>query len=156
MAGNSITGSGTLVSLGGVSKSIVLAEEEDKLRVQFTTAAQVYKGQPVKLTNTGTITPWLTSDAEHLCIGYCDADTAAAALVTIVCRGYALHFGIVAGAVNPGIATPNGYDSTDTDTYQGAIGYTIWQAGTTQANTLGWIIDVASAEYNLVRVIIKD
>jgi hypothetical protein len=151
-----MTGTGTLTSLGNVSKNTLLAEEEHKIRVEFTTAAQVYKGQLVKLTAAGLVTPWAKTDLQHLAIGYADSDQASGALVTIVCRGYAMLFGIVAGATNAGPATVNGYDTADTDTYQGGVGYSIWGAATDVTDCVGWILDQVAAANALVRVLVKD
>lgn len=152
-----MTGTGTLTSFGTSTKSVVLAEEEDKIRIEFTTAAIVKKGQPVKLTATGTITPWAKTDLQHLCVGYCDADAASGALVTVVCRGYAIIFGISAAAVVCGPGTYNGYDSTNADTNQySAIGYSIYGAATDVTDAIAWVIDPASAANQLMRVLIKN
>lgn len=151
-----MTGSGTLTSLGGNSKTTLLAEEEDKIRLEFTTAAIVHKGQLVKLTAAGLVTPWAKTDLQHLAIGYADAETASGALVTIVCRGYGLLFGIVAGATNAGPGTVNGYDTSDTDTYQGGVGYNIWGVATDVTDCVGWILDQAAAANALVRVLVKN
>lgn len=151
-----MTGTGTLTSLGGVSKTTLLAEEPDKLRIEFTTAADVKKGQFVKLTNAGLVTPWVKADLQHLCLGYCDADVLSGGVVTVVTRGYAVHFGITAGAANCGPATTNGYDSADADTTVGAKGYMIWGVATDVTDAVGWIIDQAAGANALIRVIIKD
>lgn len=151
-----MTGSGTLTSLGGVSKTTVLAEEEDKIRVEFTTAAIVKKGQPVKLTAAGLVTPWAKTDLQHLNIGYCDSDQASGALVTIVCRGFAIIYGISAAAANAGPATYNGYDSADADLQVGAIGYSIYGVATDVTDCVAWILDQVGAANNLMRVLIKD
>lgn len=152
-----MTGSGTLTSLGGVSKTTVLAEEEMKIRVEFTTAAIVKKGQPVKLTAAGLVTPWAKTDLQHLCIGYCDSDQASGSLVTVVTRGYAIIYGISAAAANAGPATYNGYDSTNPDTNEvGAIGYSQYGAATDVTDCIAWILDQASAANFLMRVLIKD
>lgn len=151
-----MTGTGTLTSLGGVSKTTLLAEEPDKIRVEFTTAADVKKGQFVKLTAAGLVTPWVKADLQHLCLGYCDADVSSGAVVTVVCRGYAIHFGISAGAASAGPATTNGYDSADADTSIGAKGYMIWGAATDVTDAVGWIIDQVTVANALMRVIVKD
>lgn len=155
-----MTGSGTLTSLGLLSKSTVLAEEEDKIRIEFTTAAIVKKGQPVKLVaGTGFVTPWAKTDLQHLCIGYCDSDQASGALVTVVCRGFAIIYGISAAAANAGPATYNGYDSTDGATntdYSGLIGYSIYGAATDVTDCIAWILDPVAAANALMRVLVKD
>lgn len=151
-----MTGTGTLTSLGGVSKTTVLAEEPDKIRIEFTTAADVKRGQFVKLTAAGLVTPWVKADLQHLCLGYCDADVLSGGAVTVVTRAYAVHFGITAGAASAGPATTNGYDSADADTTIGAKGYMIWGAATDVTDAVGWIIDQAAAANALIRVLVKD
>lgn len=151
-----MTGTGTLFSLGNPSKSTVLAEEEFKIRVEFTTAADVKRGQLVKLTAAGLITPWAKTDLQHLCIGYCDADILSGALATVVTRGYAIIYALSAGAVNAGMGTYNSYDTTDADTTFGAKGYNVWGVATDVTDCVGWILDQATLANQLMRVLVKD
>lgn len=151
-----MTGSGTLTSLGGVSKTTFLATEEDKIAIEFTTAAAVKMGQPVKLTNAGLVTPWAKTDLQHLCLGFCAMDAASGGLVTVYLRAFAVIYAISAGAANCGPATYNGYDSTDADTSVGAIGYSQYGAATDVTDAIGWILDQAAGANALMRVALKD
>lgn len=151
-----MTGTGTLTSLGNPTKSTVLAEEEFKIRVEFLTAADVKKGQLVKLTNAGLVTPWAKTDLQHTCIGYCDGDISSGGLVTVVTRGYALIYALSAAAANAGMATYNSYDTADADTTFGAKGYNVWGVATDVTDCVGWILDQASAANQLMRVLVKD
>lgn len=152
-----MTGSGTLTSLGGASKTTVLAEEEFKVRVEFTVNATINKGQLAKLNAAGQVLPWTAADLQHTCIGYADSTEAAGALVTIVTRAYAILYAISTGATNAGIGMQTGYDSADAETsLNGAIGFNEWGAAADVTNTVGWIIDPATAANQLMRVLVKD
>lgn len=151
-----MTGTGTFTSLGGASKTTVLAEEEDKIRIEFTANANVKRGMLVKLTAAGQVTPWAAADLQHLCIGYCDSDQLATALVTVVMRAYSIIYGLSTAAANAGIGKQTAYDSADADATFGAIGYNNWAAATDVTDTVGWIIDPATAANQLMRIAIKD
>jgi len=152
-----MTGSGTFVTLANPAKTVILQYEEDKLSIEFTANGAILKGQPVKLGIDGRVTLWAKADLQHLFLGIALSDCADGGLVTIATRGYALIWGISAGAANAGPATYNGYDTTHANTYDGVNkGFSIYGAATDVTDAIGWIMDPAAAQYALMRVIIKD
>lgn len=152
-----MTGTGTLTSLGNPSKSTILDYEEDKISIEFTASGAINKGQPVKLTNAGKVILWAKTDLQHLCLGIALSTQADGELISVVTRGYAIVYGISAGAANAGPATYNGYDTTNANTYDGVSkGFSIYGVATDATDAIAWIVDPAAAQYSLMRVLIKD
>lgn len=141
-----------LSNLGEKTKSAFLKEVENhKLHQEFEVAASntVFKGQPVKLDATGKIVPAAAAEAEHNIIGVAIMDGAEGELVTVGMRGYAIIWAESVAALTPGPIKYTGYNGTTE--------YNQVDSGTvTQANAMGWALDVASAAAELVRVVIKD
>lgn len=154
--------SGTLTSLGNYSKTTFLAEEPRKISLEFTCAADVKKGQPVKLTATGQVTPWAIADLQHLCIGVCLSSQLSGELVTVITRGYVVIFALANAASQvAGISTYKGYDTThntsnNTDMPNPTFGYSLWGAPTDVTDMIGWALDAGTAQYDMIRVLIKD
>lgn len=152
-----MTGSGTFTSLGNPSKTTILQYEEEKLSVEFTASGAIRKGVPVKLTNAGKVVEWAKTDLQHLCLGIALSTQADGELITIATRGYAMVWGISAGAANCGPATYNGYDSSNINTNDSYnTGFSIYGVATDVTDAIAWIIDSAAAAYALMRVVIKD
>lgn len=140
-----------ITALGNQTRTLILQEEAHKLTVELECAGAVKKGMPVKLTATGTITPWAKTDLQHLCIGYAYGDAAIGELCTIWTRGYMLVNALSHAAASAG---PGAYESTVTS---GAnTGYTKW-SGAADATTIGgWILDQATGADQPIRVLLKN
>lgn len=153
---------GTLTSLGNASKTTYLMVEPKKIALEFTTGGALKKGQPVKLSTTGTIVAWAQADLQHLLIGYCMADAASGDLTTIYTRGFGVIYALCnAGTQNAGIGTYKGYDTThntgnNTDQPATVLGYSLWGAATDVTDTVGWMLDAGVAQYDLIRVLLKN
>lgn len=144
---------GTLTSLGSNSKTTFLATEEDKITIEFTTAAVVKKGQPVKLTPAGLVTPWATTDGVASLIGYVYADAASGDLVTVWSKGFIILYGLSNAIQNAG---PVAYTSYDSTTDIGSIGYSKYAAATDPLTINGWSLDAATAAGQLIRVLLMN
>ncbi len=140
-----------LNTLGSTTKSTFLKEVENhKLHQEFEVAAAttIYKGQPVKLDATGKIVPAGAAETEHTVIGYAIMNGAAGELVTVGMRGYGIVWVESVAAVVPGPVKYTGYNATTE--------YNQVDSGTvTQANAIGWALDVAAGADELVRMVIK-
>ncbi|HEU4608383.1 MAG TPA: hypothetical protein VFS31_09760 [Chitinophagaceae bacterium] len=150
---------GALTSAGSKSKTVIFQSESHKLMIEFVVAAgqTVKRGQPVKLTTDGKITPWAKGDLNVACVGYCSMDGLAGDYVTIYMRAFLVILAInaTAGALSTGPVTYQGYDTTHADTRDGLTGYSTFSAptadtGNTEFN--GWALDAAAAQYDLIRV----
>lgn len=144
--------------LGKASKTTFLMDEEYKIAFECTASGAMFKGQPVKLTTAGKVSAWASTDLQHLLFGFLTNDCADGDLVTVITRGFAMIFAIAnAASQNAGIGTYKGYDTTHNAT-DGAIttGYSLWGAATDVTDTVGWILDQSTAQYALIRVLLKD
>jgi len=153
---------GSLTQAGKKSKTAIWLHESHKLHVEFQVAAgqTVYRGQPVKLTNDGKITPWAKADLNHLIIGYVTTDQIAGEWATVAMKGYmgVLALNATAGAMNCGPVTYQAYNTANGDTTHGNKGYSTYAAPTTDTGnteTHAWSIDQAAAQYDLIRVIVN-
>jgi hypothetical protein len=141
--------------LGSTTKNTFLATEADKIYIEATCGATALKkGQPVKLSNTGTLNPWAKADLIHTLVGYAYADCAIGELVTIVTRGYAIIYGISTAALNCGPVAYQAYNAVDT--VGGCIGYSEYANSATAAENNGWALDDAAGDAELVRILLMD
>lgn len=152
--------------LGLNSKTTFLVENKSAIYQEFTANAPVFKGQAVKLVPaSGQVTPAAASDFQSLIIGYALQDTIATALVTVITRGVALIIALANAATQQaGPVAYIGYDTThNTNTldYAGDLGYSLYGAATVEAagvvtTSLGWALDVSVAQYDIIRVLLKN
>ncbi len=142
-------------AIGGKTKTTFLQTPNDKISIEFEVAAAqtLKRGQPVKLTTDGKITPWAQADLEHTLLGYCYSDGAAGELVTVITRGTAVIFGISAAAQNAGPVSFASYD-TATD-INGVKGYSVYAAEVTAAEVSGLALDNAAGANALIRVLLR-
>lgn len=143
----------SLTKFGGKSKTIFLVgPEAHKLHQAFTVAENVTvkPGQPVKLNALGEITT-LVGDGtdEHQRIGQCVQGGGEGDQVTVTMRGYQVVYATAKSALTPGAVLYVGQDSTDSD-------YGCYNdSGMTAANFTGWALDVADAEHDIIRVVLR-
>lgn len=153
-------------AIGVNSKTIFLLENEDALYLEFTVNADVKKGQPVKLTAAGQITPAASDDYPSLIIGYALFDAVATTLCTVITRGVAMIYGLCNAATqNCNLpVTYKGYDTTHntaTNEQSGTLGFNLYGVATTEAAGVvttghGWQLDAGVAQYDLVRILLRN
>ncbi len=145
---------GVLTTFGTPSKTVVLASEEEKIAIEFTTAAAVKEGQFIKIDATGKAAIWLKADGRSSCIGYALFDAPSGGLVTVQTRGYAILYGIAAAIQAAGLATTTGYDTTNST--NGTQGYNLIAISATDSELIGWALDASVAQYDLIRFLLRD
>jgi predicted RecA/RadA family phage recombinase len=143
-----------MYSLGSNTKNTFLAVENGKIALEFEAAADVKKGQPVKLTAAGKVTPWASADTKTFLLGVAHKDAATGELVTVVTRGYALINALSAAAINPGPVTYSSYDSSTS--VNGTTGYSKYNATATDAERMAFNLTVAAGADALIQVLIMD
>lgn len=147
-----------LTAFGGKSKTIFLNEAEShKLHLAFEVAAgvTVKRGMPLKLNSAGLLVNMAGDGSDaHLRVGYSIHNGVAGDEVTLACRGYAVIFATAKTALNPGAVAYVGQDSADADysSYNDVVGGT--PTAVTADTMNGLAIDVATAEHDLIRVIL--
>jgi hypothetical protein len=151
-----MTGTGTFTTVGNPTKTTILQSERSKLSIEFVASGAIKKGQLVKLTTDGKVIVWAKADLQHLCLGIALSDQLDGELITISTRAYAMIWGMADGVTNTGPGTVNGYNTANAALDGGAKGYNRWGAATDVTDAVGWIIDQGAAQYNLMRVLIKD
>ena len=147
---------GTLTSLGKNSKTTYLVADPGRPYIEFTAAATIKNGQPVKLANDGRVTPWAKTDALSLLIGHAYTQNlesvAADETVTIITRASAVIYGMSSAALNAGPITWSSYDSSTEDD-GGNIGYNVYEAA--GANTaMGWLLDQTTGANEVARILL--
>lgn len=147
-------------TLGKESKTTILVIEYDKTSIEFTAAAEIRCGQPVKLTATGEITPWATADGLPKLIGYAYNEwdgVSPKKEVTVFTRGYMLIYGLTSAAAVAGLATYNTYDKVLVDNDRSQSGYSVYAAvADANADTANaWILDPTVSTTDLTRVLLK-
>ena len=140
--------------LGGKSKTVFLHSEEDKTSQEFITSAIVKNGQPLKLDNAGTVSPWAATDLIHKLVGYAISDAASGEMVTAWTRGYAIIYAISSAATNAGPVAYQAYDSS-TD-IGGTTGYSTYTNSATAAQNNGWALDQSAGANELIRILLMD
>lgn len=115
--------------------------------VEFEAGAAVYKGQPVKLNNSGEVVPLANGDDPSLNIGVAHADVDSGEMVTVCTRGLGVTNAEANAAVNPGVAKVVGFHS--------ATSRVLIEQATDISDFNGWVLDVASTQYDSVRVLHK-
>jgi hypothetical protein len=134
-------------SLGTPATSIFLQGFSNHFtHVEFEAAVAVFKGQPVKLTALGLVTPYLTADGTEKLIGVAHADAAIGELVTVCTRGLGVVF---AEGHTSTAAGPVHVLSYTTGTKK--VRYT---AATNTTDTDGWALDAATTAGDGIRVLI--
>lgn len=151
-------------TIGSSTKTVFLLENPKALYLEFTCNADVKKGQPVKLTTAGQITPVLSGDFQSLVIGYALFDALATTLTTIITRGVAMVYGLANAIQNAGAVAYVGYNTTNntaTDEHAGTLGYGLYAAATVEAAGVvtsqhGWALDPSVAQFDLIRILLKN
>lgn len=158
-------------SLGNPTRNTFLAIEPNKLSQEFTVGGTALKrGQPVKLSTTGTVVPWAAADGIGNLIGYCYSDAAIASLVTIFTRGFMLIYALSTDILFAGRVKYVGYSTTTTASdgpseLIGTAGYntygpiaTIIDSGapSTDDQANGWALDPANGPGDIIRVLLKN
>lgn len=145
---------GSLTTFGTPSKTILLASEEDKISIEFTTNAAIAEGQFVQLNADGTVGVWVKANGRSSLLGIALSTAASGALLTVLTRGYALTYGISGAAQASGLGTSTGYDTT---TVVGSLkGYNTITITATDSEMVGWALDVAAAAGQLIRFLVRD
>lgn len=159
-------------TLGTPARTYVLKTEGDKISLEFAASSAVLKGQPVKLAGgtSSAIVPWVGgTDDINLCIGHADKTITAAMittggsgpsgpLVTVVCRGYAVVYGVTthtATTLAAGPCTTVGASTTSgfTDYCQ----YAASAAASGYPDMVGWVLDYsASGIDKVIRILLRD
>lgn len=152
-------------TIGGNTKTIFLLENKAALYVEFTVNADVKKGQPVKLVAaSGQITPAASDDYPSLIIGYALFDALATTTCTVITKGLTMVYGVANAIQSAGPVTYKGYDTThntSTNEYSGLFGYGLYGASTVEAAGVvttahGWALDASVAQYDLIRILLKN
>lgn len=133
-------------TLGTETKSL-WANEFRGLHREFAVAAAVHVGQPVKLTDTGLITPLVAGDDESLCIGISihDQATVTTGLATVAMRARGVVEALAGAAVVCGPVKFASYDATT-----GKCKYIASAA----ALANGWAIEAGAADGSEIQVAI--
>jgi len=143
-----------LTVFGEVTKSIFLKEiEAHKIHEEFevASAVTVKKGQAVKLTTAGLVTPAVAGELEHLVIGYSIHDGAAGELVTVGIKAFTIVWAQSAGALDAG---PVQIGAAGADPlYATYVAATVDQTAT--PDCVGWALDNATGEDEMIRVALK-
>lgn len=135
-------------TLGSSSSTILLQGfSQHFTHVEFEAVAKVYKGQPVKLDATGKVTPYLNGDDKSLMIGIAHATAEAGELVTVVTRGLGVVNAQANAALNP--ATP-----VQVHSYYATNERVLYIQSAALTDRVGWALDVATAQYDDIRVLI--
>lgn len=142
----------SLTVLGENPKTIFLKGiENHKLHHEFAveTGNSVKKGQPVKLTATGTVVPAAADEPVENIIGHSIHNGAADELITVGMKAMGIVWASPNAAVDAGPVKYAGLNSTDSD-------YNAYAAVGAGAATLlyGWALDQATAADDLIRVAI--
>lgn len=141
-----------MTTIGDKTRTIFLNHESHKLHLEFVAAAAIKKGQPVKLTSAGKVTPMLLADAGAIDeIGYATMNANTDDNVTVMVRGMAVIYSYSKGAVSPGHGK---YDSFYTNAPTGEY-YNVVD-NSTFSTRQGWILDTATVANTLVRFLVKD
>lgn len=122
-----------------------LTVEVHKLHKEFSAAAPVKIGQPVKLTADGEITPLLAADAAYLKIGDSIHNAAAGGLATIMMRG---HVEMTVEAAAAQDAGPVKWTVFNTPTLRNRYG-----AAADAATTQGHSLEKATAAGQMITVV---
>lgn len=100
-------------TLGDVTRVVFLEEPEPgKIHLEFEAAADLKKGQQVKLNSTGQIVALAAGNAAYLGIGVLVMDVANGERATVACRGYAVIIATSGGALDPGPVAIGAYNTT--------------------------------------------
>jgi hypothetical protein len=143
-----------LKKFGEKTQSIFLNDfENDKLMLGFTVSAgvSVLRGQPVILSNDGTVKPAATDGSEaHKVIGYSVHNGDAGEEITIGMRGYAVLWAKANAVQNAGPALYAGMASSPNGAF---CKYAT--AGVNATTMNGWAIDDATIIGETIRVVLK-
>ena len=143
-----------LTQFGDKTKTVFLNEAEShKLHLAFTAAAQIKKGQPVKLDADGNIEPViapLTNSSKDEIIGYSIMDGNEDDEVTVAMRAYAVVFAMSGESLTPGPAAYTGVSSTDSFYTEYVAAEEVAEVGGFVMN--GFALDEATGANELIRV----
>jgi len=152
-----------LTTLGTPAKTIFLFHEMPKLAVEFVADVAIKEGQPVELTDDGTVTPWTNSHGLAVLIGYALFNAAAGERVTIKSRGYCLINALSSAACIPGPGVYQGMATGDNDMYSKYANPSLtgpsspWiGTGDTNETVNSWILDEATGADEAIRVMLMD
>lgn len=144
-------------------KTIILTTEAHKLHRAFIvgTGAKIWKGQQVKLNAVGDVVPTVAGDGTKDCIGVSihtrqDTDSpfpyaSEGAEVTVVMRGYITILQKANAALVPGPVKLANVDANGISRYINTVN----TGSTPDLNCDGWSLDVASAQNDDIRVVLK-
>lgn len=144
---------GNLTVLGKKTRTIIQHSENHKLTLEIEAAVEIQKGQPVKLTAAGLVTPWAKADGQHTLLGVAVFYAEAGKMTTVWSRGYMIVLGTANAVQDAGPITYEGVQTTGSDDIKGYMKY---GAAASVTDCIGWSLVQATAIGQVIRVVIKD
>lgn len=150
-----------LTTLGNKTKTTILALESDRISLEFTAAAAIKPGQPVKLTAAGKVTPWAKADKLVNLIGYAyGTATADGDLITVFTRGFLVIYALSNGVDDAGASVYTSYDTTTDLGENMPKGFSKYAPiagdGSEDAKANAFTLDQAAAAGTMVRVLMMN
>lgn len=139
-----------MTKVGAVTPRVVIYKSEShKLHQAFPVKKgdNIVAGQPVKLNEDGTISPYFDTTGVYLGIATTNSETPAYNdnEVTVMCRGFAVIYGKSNGQIKAGLVTPDSIDDDDQ--------YVKWNQGMDDDHFVA--LNTASGAGELIQILVK-
>lgn len=150
-------------TVGNQTKTKILTgPESHKLHVEFEADDNIHIGQPCKMhADGGKVSPCAADDPENVIVGISihEGGSAYGDYVVLATRGYAIVYHEATAAVTPGPVQYKGYNATtgyNKVATLAAVTTPAENAALPSSRHYGWALDKATAEGDIIRVLIKD